>query len=374
MKGKLKGLLLGAGAAVTAAGLLLFSQQVRSAVTQSIFYCLGTLVPSLFPFLVLSSFCVRAKVLQGRAAMSTVGWVVEHLFYLPRESAAAVLLGLIGGYPTGGKGAALLHEDGVLSKEQAGRMLLFCVSPGLAFTVTYLGGAVLQNTRLGWRLFFSITLAAVLLGVLTARLSGYMPLPAQQKVPKTAPQNVLSLAIADASKGVLTMCACIVLFSALTALLHASGIFQLCCTALSRLRVLTPMEAAVVLSFLWEVTGGTGAAQTLQVGAVFYAFGAGFGGLCVLLQVLSCFSKRVISLPKFFFARLSHGLLSAGIFLLWQHLSPVSEQAFVHIGPVHAVEGFSSTAAGGLSLLLLCAAFLVFLAKDPSPLEKKHSV
>lgn len=169
------------------------------------------------------------------------------------------------------------------------------------------------------------------------------------------------------------MCACIVLFSGMTALLHASGLFQLCCAGLSRLGVFTPMESAAVLSFLWEVTGGTGAAQTLHVGAAFFAFGAGFGGLCVHLQVLSSFSQRVVPLWQFFFARLSHGLLSVGVFRLWQRLSPApAAQAFLHLGNVTGAAGSSTTVAGGLSLLLLCAAFLVFLAKDPSPLEKNR--
>lgn len=362
MKEKLRGILAAGVTAAVLCGMFCYPQQVRSAVTQSIFYCLGTLVPSLFPFMVLSAFCVRARLLQGRVAANTLGRAVERLFRLPRESAAAVVIGLIGGYPTGGRGAALLLEDGTLDEEQAGRMAAFCVSPGPAFTVTYLGTAVLHSPQIGWRLFWSVTLAAIAVGILTARPGGKRSVFAQQKTKTLAPQNALSHAVSDAARGVLTMCACIVVFSALTALLHASGVFQLCCAGLSKLKLFTPAENAAVLSFLWEVTGGTGAAQELQVGAVFYAFGAGFGGLCVHFQVLSCFSKRVIGVLKFLAIRLLHGMLSAFLFAIFEHLSPLSEQAFVHLGEAEAVAGFAGTAAGGLSLLLLCGAFLVFTA------------
>ena len=66
--------------------------------------CLGVLVPSLFPFLVLSVFLVRS----GGAAL--LGRVFDRpfrlLFRLPGCCAPGVLVGLAGGYPAGARGAA----------------------------------------------------------------------------------------------------------------------------------------------------------------------------------------------------------------------------------------------------------------------------
>lgn len=362
------------------AGLLLYPAAVKSHVLHSVLYCLTALVPSLFPFMALSAYTVRAGVGKSPLFEKAVGALSRRLFRLPAVCAAPILMSFLGGYPTGAKSAALLLEQGEIDEEQAGRMLLFCVNPGIAFVVTFLGGSVLGNYRTGWLLFFSVTAAGLLLGMLAGSFSGPPEKPrAERNAPAPmghARQNALTRAVADASHGVLTMCACIVLFSGMTALLHSSGLFQLLCGALSRLRIFTPMECSALLSFLWEVTGGVGAAQELRVSPAFYAFGLAFGGLCVHLQVFSFFSALPCKRWKFFGFRLLHGLLSAGAYLGLSALLPASvSEAFLSFGAVSNVSALSGTAAGGLSLLCMCAAFLLITAKDREACKaSKHPV
>lgn len=350
-----------------AVGLLRYPAAVKETVLHSILYCLTALVPSLFPFMALSAYLVRAGVGSGR----TLGVVTQKLFRLPAVCAAPILMSFLGGYPTGAKSAALLLEQGEIDEEQAGRMLLFCVNPGVAFVVTFLGGAVLGNLRTGWLLFAAVTVSGLIVGF----LSGFLGRkgqndPEKAKKPRAyspPPSNALPRAISDASHGVVTMCACIVLFSGATALLHSTGLFQLLTRVVSRLSLFTPMESAAVLSFLWEVTGGVGAAQSLRVSPVFYAFGLAFGGLCVHLQVFSFFQIFPCRRLKFFGFRLLHGFLSAGVYLaVVRLLSGTSAEAFLSFGAISNVSALSGTAAGGLSLLCMCAAFLLVTAKDGS--------
>ena len=62
--------------------LLAYPAQVRDSVAQSALYCLVSLTPSLFPFMVAASYGVRSQagMLFGRA----LGPAVRHLFRLPR--------------------------------------------------------------------------------------------------------------------------------------------------------------------------------------------------------------------------------------------------------------------------------------------------
>ena len=158
------------------------------------------------------------------------------------------------------------------------------------------------------------------------------------------------------------MCGCILLFAGFTAILQGSGAFQ----ALSRLLALSGLvsqkEAGVLLSFLLEVTGGTGEASRQGAAPLLYAFGLAFGGLCVHLQLFSLFPEFPLSKGKFFLFRLLHGFLAAGIFLLLARLFPPPPQLVWASSEAElALGGSASTAAGGLSLFLMCLAFLAAL-------------
>ena len=165
-------------------------------------------------------------------------------------------------------------------------MMSFCVAPGAAFVVTFLGCGVLGSLRLGWLLFASVTLSGLILGVLAGLGK---PLPEKQTSPPVSQSSNSPLvqSVWDACSAVAKMCGCILLFAGFTAILRGSGIFQAAVQSLSATGLLGPRETAACLSFLLEVTGGTGDAAALGVAPVFYAFGVAFGGLCVCLLYTS---------------------------------------------------------------------------------------
>lgn len=341
------------------AALLAYPAQVRDSVTASVLYCLTSLTPSLFPFMVLASYGVRSTA--GETLGRLLGPVTRHLFRLPRACGATLVLSFFGGYPAGARGVSLLLEEGKITPRQGGRMMAFCVAPGAAFVVTFLGCGVLGSLRLGWMLFAAVTVSGLLLGMLTG-LGNPLPeepSPAQQ----TAATSPLIRSVADASSAVVKMCGCILLFAGVTAILHGSGLFQDIVWLLSATGTLTPAQGAACLSFLLEVTGGSGDAAALGVDPVFYAFGLAFGGLCVHLQVFSFFREFPLPKGRFFLFRFLHGFLAAGLFLLLERLFPGPAQSVWAAAGPYTGAWTASTAAGGLSLMLMCLAFLLFLSR-----------
>lgn len=350
------------------AALLLYPGLIRQSVTQSILYCLTVLTPSLFPFMALTSYAVHspASVFLGRFLRGPVRW----LFRLPGCCGVPILMSFLGGYPAGARGASLLLEQGRITREQAGRMLLFCVNPGVAFVITFVGGGILGQPVLGLLLFTSVTFSGVLLGVITAFRAPLGREP--ESVPAAPPSPALMASVTDAARSVLVMCACVVLFSGFTAILHGSGLFGMLSAKLTRLGLFSPFESAAVLSFLLEVTGGVGEAAQFRCAGVFYAFGLAFGGVCVHLQVFSFFKELPCKLWKFFLCRLAHGLMSAGCYLLLSRFIPHSSvPTLAAVGSGGAV--FSGSLLGGLSLLLMCGAFLLIAgqAEAKKPVSKK---
>lgn len=349
---------------VLLAAFLRFPDAVRESTASGISYCLCVLAPSLFPFMALSSFAVNSPAAQvlGRPLDGLARWV----FRLPGCCAVPILMSFIGGYPAGARGTSLLLEKGAITQRQAGRMMLFCVNPGLAFVVSFLGVGVLGSARLGWLLFLAVTLSGLLLGIITAFGA---PIPEKSSAqPSASYSGTVMSSVTDAARSVLVMSACVVLFSVLTAILHGSGIFQAVVHFLSQTRLFSPMEWAAALSFLVEVTGGVGDAAELSVAPVFYAFGLAFGGFCVHMQVLAFFPHPPIRLGWFFLARLAHGGMAAGCFLLLGKL--LHGNAVQTAAPIAAgAQLFSGNLLGGASLLLMCSAFLLIVQKGSVPLK-----
>ncbi len=349
------------GFLAAAAALLAYPEEIKNGVRESLLYCLTVLTPSLFPFMALTGFAVNSGA--GEILGKCLGLPVRYLFKLPEACAAPILMSFIGGYPAGARGASLLLEQGKITREQAGRMMLFCVNPGVAFVVTFLGGGILRSFRAGWILFCAVTLSGLALGVLSG-LS--QPVPEKAAPDKKAcPEGAVIRSVTDTSRSVVSMCACVVLFSGFTAVIRGSGAYVFLCGALARISPFTRGQAAALLSFLIEVTGGVGDAAKFHVSAAFYAFGLAFGGLCVHLQVFSFFREFPVKKWKFFLFRFLNGLLAGGTTQLLLRLLPVRPgEALAVSGPVGAVSPLSGTLAGGLSLLLLCAAFLL-IASEP---------
>lgn len=339
--------------------LLRYPQQVRQSVAASISQCLTVLTPSLFPFMVLSSFAVISPA--AAALGGPLGGLTRKLFRLPGHCAAPVLMSFLGGYPAGARGISLLLEQGRITQEQAGRMLLFCVNPGVAFVITFLGWGMLGSGRLGLLLFVSVTLTGILLGVLAAWKA---PRPEEEILREEAPGGgALIRSVNEGARSVLLMCACVVLFSGFTALLHGSGVYGFLVRQLSRMGGLSPFQWGAVLSFGLEVTGGVGDALQAGAGPAVYAFGLGFGGLCVHMQVFAFFPQLPVKRWKYFLFRLMHGLLSAGCCLLLQTFLPHGALAAWAPAGTQGVRAFSGTAAGGASVLLMCGAFLLMLGQ-----------
>lgn len=342
--------------------LLLYPAQIKAGVADSLLYCLQVLVPTLFPFIALNSYAVHssASVFIGRL----FGPVTRYLFRLPEAAASTLILSFIGGYPAGAAGISALLRQGRISQRQAGRMLLFCVNPGIAFVVSFVGGGLLRNGRIGLLLLISVTVSGLLLGILTAFTDKIPARDHTSDLPEnTDTAQALIASAYDASKAMVKMCGAILLFAAVYIFLKEIGLFRLLAIGLSRLFSLPYTQAAALLSMGFEIAAGVGEASSLRAPAVLFAFGLAFSGFCVHFQVFSFFGSFPLSKGKFMLFRFLHGALSAFVFALLQRFFPQTTQVFYSTGQIVLDAGLHMPVAAGLSLLLMCAAFLLLSDK-----------
>lgn len=256
--------------AVLSAGalLLLRPEAASQAVREGLVLCAGTVVPSLFPFFVVVSLLLQlglADLLQGLFAP-----FMGPLFHLRGVCALPLLTGLLGGYPAGAKTAADLYAQGRLSRQEAEVLLGFCDNCGPAFLLGFVGTGVLGDSRAGVHLYLVHTLSALIAGAVLCRLcpdrgpallgspggSGSVPFP-----------QALTAAGTGAVASTLNICAFVVLFRVLAALLP-------------------PSLPGPVLGALEMVTG-TAALAPGRGGFIAAAAIVGWGGLSVHCQALS---------------------------------------------------------------------------------------
>ena len=273
-------------------GLLLkFPQEMTDGIRQGLTLCGTAVIPALFPFFVLCTFFTESGLCDavGRAADP----LMQRLFRLPGSAAGAVLLGLCGGYPVGTRMTAQLCRNGSISAKQAQRLCLFCVAAGPAFVTGTVGASMLRSRTCGWILFFTVTLSALLLGFLLRFTAEPESAPPPVCVP-VSPAQALCNAVADAGTAMLPLCAWVLLFSGISAVLQrlpASAFLPLCCTL--------------------EVTNGCRAAAAYGLPLPVFAMILGFGGLSVHCQLLANIRDCGVRLSRFWAFRVLHGALSA---------------------------------------------------------------
>ena len=130
-------LLLGIGLAGGAAALLCYPQQAMEAARSGLLLCGNVIIPSLFPFFVLSALVVELGLAGalGRLLEPLMGV----LFRVNGSCASAVALGFLGGYPVGARTAIELYRKGMCTKTEAQRLLAFCNNSGPAFILGVVG-------------------------------------------------------------------------------------------------------------------------------------------------------------------------------------------------------------------------------------------
>ncbi|MDR2525773.1 MAG: hypothetical protein LBC83_06290 [Oscillospiraceae bacterium] len=335
--------------------LVLYSPAAAAGAREGLLICGQVVLPTLFPFFVLSA--LFATLLQRKATLrsSTARLhglrVMERLFRQPAAAAGVLLIGLLGGYPMGAKAAAQLFERSLLTRRQAQCLQLFCFNAGPAFLIGVVGSALLGSREAGLLAFASLSLASLALGLGSRLLS---PAPGALLPPATTASNAQShtrtltdsTILGCVTQGVaaaLNVCAWVILFSCVCALLQFLP---------AGLRPAIPAANAML-----EVSSGV--VQAVRAGMPLPVLCAvlGWGGLSVHCQILGDLRKVGLRLRWFWTARALHGGLAAAICSQLMHWFPPDTPTALTLGS-RSVQLWAISAPAAAALLLFCA-FLI---------------
>lgn len=291
--------------AILLAGLILcIPSAAAEGVRCGLALCARSVIPSLFPFLVLSPMLSDG-----------VRTITECLCRGRCSSRAAALLsayavGMLAGFPIGALTVLSLYRQDRIDCEDAARFLGVCTGASPAFLIGYFGEALWGNAALGWAVWLlqSLLCLAGFLFLLCKRPS----VTAVSEIMNEERSPTLTQCLQGAVPRMLQICGCVVLFSVLR-------------TFICRW---FPAEIAVGLGGMAEMTGGLSDAAALYADGFMEKTTAmtvsaaviGFGGGCVGMQIAGAAAEAGISMRQYWLQRLLLGvtgtLLSAGIGLI----------------------------------------------------------
>lgn len=316
--------------------LILDSRTALSGAQSAIELCISSVIPSLFPFLVLSGMLTSAI----NGANMWILRPLSRLMGIPRGTEGIFITGILGGYPTGAQAVYQAWNKGQLSKEEATRMLAFCSNAGPAFLFGILG-TKFTHAWILWLLWGIHILSAIAVAVILPgkSLSKRNLTPAS---PATVPQ---SLKTAVVTMGYI--CGWIILMRVILGFLDRWALWLL------------PTEVRIGFYGFIELTNGccdADAVSTQGLRFILCSAMLAFGGICVAMQTASV--TGALGIKQYLNGKTLQTIIS---FLL---------SAIIQLFVFESSERAQISPILILSLLLLILLYCAILRKN----EKKSSI
>lgn len=250
------------------------SNTVFESVKNSLLLCSQSVIPSLFPFFVLSEILIT--ILSSTSLNPTV---------------YCFICGLFGGFPTGTKNVCSMYQNKTLTKKQATALLYCTANASPAYIISFIGICMLKSRALGIILFFAQIISALICAITFGALS-------REKAVSIKTINVAELACSGISNAVTSciyVCGYIVFMGIFADLLTASGLLEYMFNFL-KLNNTGTISAIIVGSI--EITRGIELIDFQSNNSIIpIAILLGFSGISVILQCISNTAKS--SLPSF---------------------------------------------------------------------------
>lgn len=307
--------------------LILFSASNLEAAQNGLKLWANSVLPTLFPFFIATELLCKTNFTQILGKF--LNKFMKPVFNVPGESAIAVIMGFISGYPVGAKVVCNLYEHKICSKSEAERLIAFTNNSGPIFILGSVGVALLGNTELGKILLISHIIASLLVGLifrfwkkdqLDLTFRNYHS-ESKELIRVSNLGEILGDAIKKSIATVLSIGGFVVLFSVIISILSSLKILTEIAHFLTNFGL--PYDITLsILTGMIEMTNGLQTASmcysTLPVPCILTcSFLLGFGGFSVLLQVFSIIAKSKISIKPYFYGKILQGVLAVVITYLF---------------------------------------------------------
>lgn len=321
---------------------------------QGLKLCAKVVVPSLYPFMVLSGLFVELGCADLLARF--LGRPMGFLFGISGSGSAAPLMGALCGFPIGASTAHKLLECGRINQDEMSRLLAISNIPGSAFLISAVGSSLWSNQSFGLILYLIQIFSAVTVGVF---LRIFFPLKNRTVNPVKNERfeigiRTFSKVVSESAHSMLNVCALVLFFAsfvgALISMLEGFGISR---------------AAVAVIYGIFEMSGAVNEAARVmprELGMVLTALICGWSGLSVHFQVISVCSLDGISFIPYFCSKAAQGIISAVAMLFYiKAVDPTLPALCIPAVASSGVQSVNTAFAIGANTVLVIGLFIYFL-------------
>lgn len=231
------------------------------------------------------SVCRGSDAFVNSGLCKAAGWLlgkpIRALFGLSDAGAGTLLIGFIGGFPSGAYSASKLYGDGIIEKNEAERLISFCNNATPAFVAGYVG-SLIGIAGAGLFCYACILLPTLIYGIAIRKKP---PLCAARADNKNGALDVFVTSIKEASLSSVYVCGFVIMFS----------VFSFCVR-----KVIPGDTVPALLVSVFEITGGVDCITSLglpeRLECSLCCFSVSLSGLCVLSQIGAETGKYGLSL------------------------------------------------------------------------------
>lgn len=340
--------------------LILFrSGSVITHTKETIMMCFEIIVPSLFPFFVCSGLLIYSGFSSVIAKYAEP--IMRPLFNVAPSGAAAFVLGIISGFPSGAVCTRDLYKCGNLSKAEAERLLAFCNNSGPLFIIGSIGTAIYTKPIYGVFLYAIHIISSIIVGIIFKNYGKrqHTSPPTHINTNELSIPQTVAISLDTASKNILTVCFSIIFFSAIV----------------QTLLELVPMPTALnsLISGLFEFSTGVIKVSNLNRSIfeklVLTSFIVGFSGLSVHLQVMAVTADAGLNLKPYIIGKCLHGIISAGLTAFALLISQAKLKPITSV-PILSASFFTSALLIFTALAVITPIIVCFWRKHRKGMDK----
>lgn len=293
--------------------LLKESNTVIESVQFSLSIWVQNLIPSLFPFLIISFFLMNYGI--SDIFSECIKPFVTNILHLPASCGFTFIASVLSGFPSNAKFIKEQLDKKEISLEDANDLLAFCYFPSPLFVIGTIGIMLLGSKKIGIMMLFSYYLGSIILAYcIRKNKKGNFEKRNFRKCIQKVKQKInhseeFALVLKEAIASAL---------NTLFLLLGIITIFLILTNLITKVLSITSFEKTALSSIL-EMTQGVKNISMLAISPFYQAIlmlaTISFGGCSIHCQIWSMMDQHKISYQKFLFARVLHIIFSCTIFI-----------------------------------------------------------
>lgn len=270
---------------------------VSESILSSLYIWYNTLVPSIFPMIVLSDILITYNI--SNIVPSILTKFISQIFNITNNASIIFFLSIISGFPTNAIIIKKAIETNSISKEEGEHLLLFCNFANPLFILQTIGIFYLKNTKYAVIILISHILSNIIIGIIYRKNNHPKNNYIIEKNKSQSFGDILSNTIYKSVNSLLLIAGTVTLFLILTTLI--THIFNL--NNQQELIIKSILEMTMALSYLSNLNINSTIKIILSSSII------SFSGLSIHLQIIS--SLNNIKYSRYLKGRILSSLLSA---------------------------------------------------------------